>query len=45
MVVNLSGSTDTEKGHHRVHGARSVFKEPETWGVPDEVIEVGDHWG
>ena len=24
------------------HGAHSAFKEPETWGTPDEAIELED---
>jgi len=28
------------RGRPRVHGARFGFKEPETWGPPDEVIEL-----
>jgi hypothetical protein len=35
-----------KKGRPRVHGERFAFKEPETWGSPDEVIEFEDpHWG
>jgi hypothetical protein len=35
-----------QKGRHRVHGARFAFKEPETWSIPDEVIELEDpYWG
>ena len=35
-----------KKGRPRVHGKRFAFKEPETWGTPDEVIELEDpHWG
>jgi DDE superfamily endonuclease len=35
-----------QKGRHRVHGARFAFKEPETWGIPDELIELEDpYWG
>ena len=35
-----------KKGRPRVHGERFAFKEPETWGSPDEVIEFKDpHWG
>jgi hypothetical protein len=30
------------KGRHRVHGARFAFKEPETWRIPAEVIELED---
>lgn len=35
-----------QKGRHRVHGDRFAFKEPETWGMPDEIIEL-EHprWG
>lgn len=35
-----------QKGRPRVHGARFAFKEPETWGIPDEEIELEDpYWG
>jgi hypothetical protein len=35
-----------QKGRPRVHGARFAFKEPDTWGIPDEVIELEDpYWG
>jgi hypothetical protein len=35
-----------QKGRPRVHGDRFVFKEPETWGSPIEVIKLEDeHWG
>ena len=35
-----------KKGRPKVHGERFAFKEPETWGAPDEVIELEDpHWG
>ena len=35
-----------KRGRHKVHGARFAFKEPDTWGEPDEVIELEDpHWG
>jgi hypothetical protein len=35
-----------QKGRHRVHGACFAFKEPETWGIPDEVIQLEDpYWG
>jgi hypothetical protein len=34
------------KGRPRVHGDRFAFKEPETWGEPDETIELEDgRWG
>lgn len=33
-------------GRPRVHGERFAFKEPQTWGVPDEVLELEDpYWG
>ena len=35
-----------QKGRPRVHGARFAFKEPETWGIPDEEIKLEDpYWG
>ena len=35
-----------KRGHPRVHGERFAFKEPHTWGVPDEVLEREDpYWG
>lgn len=35
-----------QKGRPRKHGARFAFKEAETWGEPDEVIELEDpRWG
>jgi hypothetical protein len=35
-----------KKGRPRVHGARFAFKEPDTWGTPDEAIELEDPgWG
>ena len=34
------------RGRPRKHGARFAFKDPETWGEPDAVIElVDDRWG
>ena len=34
------------RGRPRMHGARFAFREPETWGVPDEVLELEDpYWG
>ncbi len=34
------------KGRPRKHGARFAFKEADTWGEPDEVIELEDpRWG
>ena len=33
-------------GRPRVHGDRFAFKEPETWGEPDEEVELEDErWG
>jgi hypothetical protein len=33
-------------GRPRIHGERFAFKEPETWGIPDETIELQDpYWG
>lgn len=35
-----------KRGRPKVHGKRFAFKEPETWGVPDEAIELQDsRWG
>jgi len=35
-----------QKGPPKVHGARFAFKEAETWGEPDEVMELEDtRWG
>ncbi len=35
-----------QKGRPRVHGARFAFKEADTWGEPEEVIELEDpRWG
>ncbi len=35
-----------KKGRPRVHGARFAFKEPQTWGLPAEVLELEDpYWG
>jgi hypothetical protein len=34
------------RGRRRKHGKRFAFKEPETWGEPDEEIElVDERWG
>jgi hypothetical protein len=34
------------RGRPRVHGARFAFKEPETWGEPQETAELEDEkWG
>jgi len=33
-------------GRPRVHGRRFVFKDPQTWGLPDEVVGLDDpYWG
>lgn len=35
-----------QRGRPRVHGPRFAFKEPDTWGEPEEVIELADErWG
>jgi len=35
-----------KRGRPRIHGERFAFKEPETWGEPDEMIVLeDDHWG
>jgi hypothetical protein len=34
------------RGRPRRHGRRFAFKEPETWGQPDEMVELDDaRWG
>jgi len=34
------------QGRPRIHGDRFAFKEPETWGEPNEVVELEDErWG
>jgi len=35
-----------QRGRPRIHGERFAFKEPQTWGMPVEVIELeDDYWG
>jgi hypothetical protein len=35
-----------KRGRPRIHGERFAFKEPDTWGDPDEMIELKDeHFG
>jgi len=35
-----------KKGRLRVHGARFAFKEPQTWSIPDAVMDLEDpYWG
>jgi hypothetical protein len=35
-----------KKGRPRVHGERFAFKEPDTWGPPDEMLVLDDpYWG
>lgn len=44
----LYGTPDaySGQGRPRVHGDRFAFKEPETWGEPDAVVELEDpRWG
>lgn len=34
------------RGRPKVHGERFVFKEPDSWGVPDQHLKFNDpHWG
>jgi hypothetical protein len=35
-------SRKRKRGRPRVHGERFAFKEPETWGTPNEIIEFED---
>jgi hypothetical protein len=35
-----------KRGRNKLHGQRFAFKEPDTWGEPDEVVELDDpYWG
>jgi hypothetical protein len=35
-----------KRGRHKKHGQRFAFKEADTWGTPDEVLELEDpRWG
>lgn len=35
-----------QRGRNKLHGQRFAFKEPDTWGEPDEVSELEDpYWG
>jgi hypothetical protein len=35
-----------KRGRNQIHGKRFAFKEPDTWGNPDEVIDLEDpYWG
>jgi len=35
-----------KRGRPQKHGSRFAFKEPHSWGAPDEVIELEDpYWG
>jgi hypothetical protein len=35
-----------KRGRPKIHGKRFAFKEPETWGDPDEIMELEhDHFG
>jgi len=39
-------SPNGKRGRPRIHGERFAFKEPDTWGDPDEVLELEDeHFG
>ena len=38
--------TTGKRGRPQVHGKHFAFKEPETWGEPDEVFELDNpYWG
>ncbi len=35
-----------KRGRYKLHGKRFAFKEPDTWGEPDEMVELEDpYWG
>ena len=35
-----------KRGRKKLHGKRFAFKEPDTWGEPDEMVELEDpYWG
>jgi hypothetical protein len=35
-----------KRGRNKLHGQRFAFKEPDTWGEPNEVIDLDDpYWG
>ena len=35
-----------KRGRNRKHGQRFAFQEPDTWGDPDEILELDDpYWG
>ena len=35
-----------KRGRPRIHGERFAFKQPQTWGNPDEVVDLDhDRWG
>jgi hypothetical protein len=47
-VLYRAPTTEEQKhvGARRKHGRRFAFKEPETWGVPDEFVTfVDERWG
>jgi len=38
--------TPHKRGRNKLHGKRFAFKEPDTWGEPDERVELVDpYWG
>lgn len=42
----VQGQKTRKRGRPRKHGPRFAFKEPETWGEPDEFIALEHpHWG
>ena len=46
VLYHAPPSPSGKRGRPRVHGDRFVFKEPETWSDPDEVLELEDgHFG
>jgi hypothetical protein len=45
-VLHQAPGEYSGKGRPRVHGERFAFKEPETWGEPQETVELEDEkWG
>jgi hypothetical protein len=45
-VLNGEPGPYSGRGRPRVHGDRFAFKEPETWGEPDAMMELEDErWG
>jgi hypothetical protein len=45
-VLHQAPGEYSGKGRPRIHGERFAFKEPETWGAPQETVELEDEkWG